>query len=94
MAGVGAGPTNSGKTYTALQALGAAKSGVYCGPLRLLANEVYETLNADGVYCSLATGVGWCPTPFPHCSRGLWAYCLLTPAARTDRLPLHCGIVA
>lgn len=34
------GPTNSGKTYQALQALAAAKRGVYCGPLRLLAMEV------------------------------------------------------
>ncbi len=29
-----AGPTNSGKTYNALQAMRAAESGVYCGPLR------------------------------------------------------------
>lgn len=35
-----AGPTNSGKTHTALQRLQGAKSGVYCGPLRLLAMEV------------------------------------------------------
>jgi ATP-dependent RNA helicase SUPV3L1/SUV3 len=35
-----AGPTNSGKTYQALQALASAKRGVYCGPLRLLAMEV------------------------------------------------------
>lgn len=34
-----AGPTNSGKTHTALQRLQGAKSGVYCGPLRLLAME-------------------------------------------------------
>jgi hypothetical protein len=52
-----AGPTNSGKTYSALQALKAAPRGVYCGPLRLLAMEVYERLNAgDGVRCSLVTG--------------------------------------
>lgn len=35
-----AGPTNSGKTYSALQSLSAAKRGVYAGPLRLLAMEV------------------------------------------------------
>lgn len=35
------GPTNSGKTHAALQALKAAQSGVYCGPLRLLASEVW-----------------------------------------------------
>jgi len=51
-----AGPTNSGKTYNALQAMKGAASGVYCGPLRLLAMEVYDRLNADGLYCSLITG--------------------------------------
>ncbi|WIA34808.1 hypothetical protein OEZ86_013108 [Tetradesmus obliquus] len=50
------GPTNSGKTYNALQALAAAERGVYCAPLRLLAMEVYETLNHMGVYCDLVTG--------------------------------------
>ncbi|KAF7972250.1 hypothetical protein HWV62_35578 [Athelia sp. TMB] len=39
------GPTNSGKTHNALRALAAAKSGVYAGPLRLLAHEVWERLN-------------------------------------------------
>lgn len=34
-----AGPTNSGKTHNALQRLQTAESGVYCGPLRLLAME-------------------------------------------------------
>ena len=34
-----AGPTNSGKTYNALQRLMAAESGTDCGPLRLLAME-------------------------------------------------------
>jgi ATP-dependent RNA helicase SUPV3L1/SUV3 len=47
------GPTNSGKTYNALQSLAAADRGVYCAPLRLLAMEVYETLNHMGVYCDL-----------------------------------------
>ncbi|CAB9508391.1 RNA helicase SUPV3L1, mitochondrial [Seminavis robusta] len=50
------GPTNSGKTYTALQRLKQAKTGLYVGPLRLLAGEVYETLNSQGVYTSLVTG--------------------------------------
>lgn len=50
------GPTNSGKTYQALQALKAAENGVYLGPLRLLALEVAENLNADGCPCSLLTG--------------------------------------
>eukprot|EP00983_Pelagomonas_calceolata_P131188 1161751-Pelagomonas_calceolata.AAC.3 len=44
-AALAAGPTNSGKTYSAMQALSAAQSGVYCGPLRLLAVEVHEKLN-------------------------------------------------
>ena len=35
-----AGPTNSGKTYHALERFMNAKSGIYCGPLKLLAVEV------------------------------------------------------
>ena len=50
------GPTNSGKTYQALQSLKAAKSGLYLGPLRLLALEVYDDLTSAGIYCSLSTG--------------------------------------
>ncbi|KAK9917692.1 hypothetical protein WJX75_007248 [Coccomyxa subellipsoidea] len=50
------GPTNSGKTHAALSELKAAGSGVYCGPLRLLAWEVAEKLNADNVPCNLITG--------------------------------------
>jgi len=51
-----AGPTNSGKTHAALAALAAAPSGMYAGPLRLLAMEVYDEMNARGVHCSLITG--------------------------------------
>ncbi|KEQ88118.1 P-loop containing nucleoside triphosphate hydrolase protein [Aureobasidium pullulans EXF-150] len=50
------GPTNSGKTYHALQRLEQAKTGVYAGPLRLLAHEVYTRLNAKGKECMLVTG--------------------------------------
>lgn len=50
------GPTNSGKTYHALEALRAAPSGLYCGPLRLLAWEVHDQLNSNGVPCTLRTG--------------------------------------
>ena len=57
------GPTNSGKTYSAIQALKAAKSGCYLGPLRLLALEMYEDLNADGFYCSLLTGEEYIEVP-------------------------------
>ncbi|KAF5392710.1 hypothetical protein D9757_000836 [Collybiopsis confluens] len=39
------GPTNSGKTYHALRALATADTGVYAGPLRLLAYEIWERLN-------------------------------------------------
>lgn len=39
------GPTNSGKTHNALRALAAAKTGLYAGPLRLLAHEIWERLN-------------------------------------------------
>src|SRR5690606_37866374 len=38
------GPTNSGKTHQAMEALIRAKSGVYLAPLRLLALENYERL--------------------------------------------------
>ena len=39
------GPTNSGKTYQALEKFMSSKSGVYCGPLKLLASEVYHKAN-------------------------------------------------
>ena len=38
------GPTNSGKTYDALQRLAASRSGVYAAPLRMLAREAYTKL--------------------------------------------------
>lgn len=41
------GPTNSGKTYHAIQKYLSAKSGVYCGPLKLLAHEIFEKSNAE-----------------------------------------------
>ncbi len=50
------GPTNSGKTYDAIQALMRAGSGAYLGPLRLLALEMFDKLNANGCPCSLLTG--------------------------------------
>lgn len=40
-----AGPTNSGKTHSALARFRAANTGVYCGPLRLLATEVAKRTN-------------------------------------------------
>ena len=50
------GPTNSGKTYQALQRLREADTGLYLAPLRLLAAEVYETLTAYGITTNLYTG--------------------------------------
>jgi hypothetical protein len=38
-----------GKTHTALTALMAAPSGVYCGPLRLLACEVSSSSSSTAV---------------------------------------------
>ena len=40
------GPTNSGKTHRAMEALAKAGSGVYLAPLRLLALENFERLQA------------------------------------------------
>jgi len=51
-----AGPTNSGKTYHALERFTAAKSGVYCGPLKMLAVEVCNKTNGRGTACDLVTG--------------------------------------
>ncbi|KAK3353009.1 P-loop containing nucleoside triphosphate hydrolase protein [Lasiosphaeria hispida] len=50
------GPTNSGKTYNALKALENAETGIYAGPLRLLAHEVYSRFTAKGKPCALITG--------------------------------------
>ncbi|XP_020590319.1 DExH-box ATP-dependent RNA helicase DExH18, mitochondrial-like isoform X2 [Phalaenopsis equestris] len=60
------GPTNSGKTYNALQSFMEAKKGVYCSPLRLLAVEVFDKVNALGVYCSLHTGQEKKNVPFSN----------------------------
>lgn len=59
------GPTNSGKTYSALKRLSTAETGMYAGPLRLLAHEVWERMNlgtvggmtaGQGRACNLMTG--------------------------------------
>lgn len=50
------GPTNSGKTYQALQRLKQAYHGIYLGPLRLLALEVYDRMMTAGIPCSMITG--------------------------------------
>ena len=58
------GPTNSGKTFNALQRLKSSSSGLYLGPLRLLALEIYEDLTASGIYCDLVTGQEKRTVPF------------------------------
>ena len=51
------GPTNSGKTYTALRHLATARRGLYAGPLRILCNEVREKMIDNyQVSCNLITG--------------------------------------
>jgi ATP-dependent RNA helicase SUPV3L1/SUV3 len=50
------GPTNSGKTYHAIQALCSVPKGCYLAPLRLLATELYDTMNSKGVKTTLLTG--------------------------------------
>ena len=50
------GPTNSGKTYHAIEALVLARKGCYLAPLRLLAAELYDTMNQKGVRTTLLTG--------------------------------------
>lgn len=50
------GATNCGKTYQALERLKTAENGVYLGPLRLLALEVYERMMTEQVPCTMLTG--------------------------------------
>ena len=50
------GPTNSGKTYAAMQRLSSATTGYYLAPLRLLALEGYESMRRAGITVSLITG--------------------------------------
>lgn len=50
------GPTNSGKTYGALEDLKQHTPGFYLAPLRLLALEMFDKLNDAGIPCSMITG--------------------------------------
>lgn len=50
------GPTNSGKTYAALNILAQSAGGAYLAPLRLLAMEGQEGITAMGQACSMITG--------------------------------------
>jgi ATP-dependent RNA helicase SUPV3L1/SUV3 len=51
-----AGPTNSGKTWRALNELVAGGSGIYLAPLRLLALEGQEEIEKRGAAASFITG--------------------------------------
>ncbi len=55
------GEPNSGKTHDALEALKQAGSGWYLAPLRLLAYEIFDRLNGEGVACHLLTGEEYVP---------------------------------
>ena len=50
------GPTNSGKTYEAMEACMRAEYGIYLAPLRLLAYEQYERMTDRGIACAMITG--------------------------------------
>eukprot|EP00730_Choanoeca_flexa_P016596 TRINITY_DN7878_c0_g1_i1.p1 TRINITY_DN7878_c0_g1~~TRINITY_DN7878_c0_g1_i1.p1 ORF type:complete len:801 (+),score=108.34 TRINITY_DN7878_c0_g1_i1:67-2469(+) len=50
------GPTNSGKTYQAIEHMIKATRGIFLAPLRLLAWEQHEKLIAKGVAAELVTG--------------------------------------
>lgn len=50
------GPTNSGKTYHAIEKLKNADSGMYLAPIKALGNEIFHKLNQEGVACDLITG--------------------------------------
>lgn len=70
------GPTNSGKTHHALRALAAAGKGVYAGPLRLLATEVWERLNLGQI-----VPLGMEPEPLQE----------IIPADATSHVPRKMG---
>lgn len=50
------GPTNSGKTHAAMEAMREAETGTYLGPLRLMALENFDRLREKGVQAGLLTG--------------------------------------
>ena len=50
------GPTNSGKTFDAVEDLKKNTPGTYLGPLRLLALEMSDKINDAGIPCSMITG--------------------------------------
>ncbi|KKY33616.1 putative atp-dependent rna helicase suv3 [Diaporthe ampelina] len=77
------GPTNSGKTYHALKALEEAKTGVYAGPLRLLAHEVFTRFEAKGRRCALITGE---EQRIPEGDEGYFASCTVEMTPLNQRV--------
>ncbi|TXM65837.1 helicase [Methylobacterium sp. WL69] len=76
------GPTNSGKTYAALEALAKAGTGTYLAPLRLLALENYENLAARGLRAGMVTGEEILGEPDPtHTARTIETADLRRPIA-------------
>ncbi|MFT8244167.1 helicase-related protein [Roseomonas sp. BN140053] len=57
------GPTNSGKSHTALDRLSQSESGLALAPLRLLAHEFRDALASRGVPAGLSTGEERIPAP-------------------------------
>ncbi|KAF2083657.1 P-loop containing nucleoside triphosphate hydrolase protein, partial [Saccharata proteae CBS 121410] len=80
------GPTNSGKTYNALKRLEEAETGVYAGPLRLLAHEVYTRMNAKGKPCHLITGEERRPPTSDNEENGLLNACTVEMIPLNTRL--------
>lgn len=62
------GPTNSGKTHQAMQALVEASTGIYLAPLRLMALEGFDRLCAQGKAAALITGEERTTRPTPNLS--------------------------
>lgn len=72
------GPTNSGKTHAALERLKECRQGAYFGPLRLLALEVYDRMNTEGLPCAMITGEETLEVPGAMCQ-----------ACTVEMLPTH-----
>ena len=87
------GPTNSGKTYGAVKALEEADSGIYLGPLRLLAYEEYERLTNDGFACSIASVI-FCAAIFSRRRSELDAFGKgITPSLRQNAKHTCTGVI-
>ncbi|KAF8387054.1 hypothetical protein PRIPAC_76196 [Pristionchus pacificus] len=89
-----AGPTNSGKTYHALQRFRESKSGVFCGPLKLLASEVFTRLSSDGFKVDMVTGEerrfavdNLHPSPHISCTVEMLSTNMRVEAIRDSSLP-------